>query len=440
MTPPRHSTPPGTDRAVGLRRPDPPQGDPGAKGRTTAWLHCFAGIAGDMVLGALLDAGADLDEVLGLLRRIPISGWDLRVDPVLRGGVACTRAVVSASDDVVVRTHAHIIGLVSEARLPERVRSRALAVFDALATVEGTLHRRPPGQVHFHEVGGHDAVIDVVGTAAALEILGVDDLVASPIATGTGMVRTAHGLLPNPAPAVLRLLRGIPTYGRETSVELTTPTGAAIVASLCRAFGPMPPMTIACVGFGAGARELDDLPNCTQVVIGAAEPGPPNDGGQPIVVLETNVDDATGEQLAYALNRLLDAGAHDAWVTANVMKKGRPGHTVHVLADPALVGPLRETLRQTTRTLGVRAVRAERWPVARTVSEVEVAGVTVRMKVADGRAKPEFDDLLAVARRSGLPIDEAASRAQEAWRRDHGGDAPTSSRSWATPGDDPEPA
>ena len=233
-----------------------------------AWFHCFAGIAGDMALGSLLDAGADLGEVLALLERLPLGGWALEVEPVLRGGVAASKAVVSVHDNVVVRTHAHIVGLVEEARLPDRVARRALATFSALADVEARLHRRPVDQVHFHEVGGHDTIIDVVGTAAALEVLGIDEVRASPVATGLGMVRTAHGMLPNPAPAVVALLEGVPTWGRNIAVELTTPTGAALLAALSSGFGPMPSMRVTGQGFGAGSRELDELPNCTQVVTG----------------------------------------------------------------------------------------------------------------------------------------------------------------------------
>ncbi|MGH9081688.1 MAG: nickel insertion protein, partial [Acidimicrobiales bacterium] len=192
-----------------------------------AWFHCFAGIAGDMALGSLLDAGADLAEVLALLQRLPLAGWALELQPVLRGGIAASRAVVTVQDTVVVRTHAHIVGLIEEARLPGRVAHRSLAIFAALADVEAALHRRRVDQVHFHEVGGHDSIVDIVGTAAALEVLGIDEVRASPVATGLGMVRSGHGMLPNPAPAVVALLEGVPTWGRNLPVELTTPTGAA---------------------------------------------------------------------------------------------------------------------------------------------------------------------------------------------------------------------
>ena len=375
-----------------------------------------------MALGSLIDAGADVDEIRGLLRRVPFSGWDLQTEPVLRGGIACTRAIVSATDDVVVRTHANIIELVKAAQLPARVETRALAVFAALAEVEGRLHRRPTGQVHFHEVGGHDAIVDIVGTAAALEILGIDEVKASSVATGIGVVRSAHGLLPNPAPAVVRLLEGVPTYGRELSVELTTPTGAAILAALASSFGAMPAMEIANTGFGAGTRDLDDLPNCTQVIVGRSGSWSGAASGQPVAVLEANLDDATGEQLAHALRALLEAGAHDAWITPVVMKKGRPGHTVHVLADPSLSEPLRDVLRTTTGTFGGRVLHGERWPAARTIDPVDVSGFPVRVKVGGGRAKPEFEDVVRVASETGLSIAEVSSRAEQAWRERSGTD------------------
>jgi uncharacterized protein (TIGR00299 family) protein len=387
----------------------------GGKDTTIAWFHCFAGIAGDMALGSLLDAGADFDEVLGLLERLPFHGWSLQPEPVLRAGIAATLAVVEVTDDVVVRTHAHIVGLVEEARLPPRVARRSLAAFAALAEVEGRLHRRPSAQVHFHEVGSHDTIIDVVGTAAALEVLGVDEVTSSAVATGTGTVRTSHGFLPNPSPAVVRLLEGVPTWGRDMAVELTTPTGAAILAAMATGFGPLPPMQIAASGFGAGSHELDGLPNCTQVVVGrsvaAAVPG------QPVVVLEANLDDATGETLAHAVQVLLDVGAHDAWITPIIMKKGRPGHTVSALVDPALVETVRRAMRAETGSLGVRATSQERWPATRSMDAVEVEGVAIRVKVSPGRVKVEQADAARVAARTGLPLREVVLRAEAAWRQ-----------------------
>jgi uncharacterized protein (TIGR00299 family) protein len=413
---------------------------------TLAWFHCFAGIAGDMALGSLIDAGADVDEVLTLLERLPFGGWSLDVEPVLRGGIAASRAVVSVQDHVVVRTYAHIVGLVEEARLPERVAARALATFAGLAEVEAGLHRRPVDQVHFHEVGGHDTIIDVVGTAAALEVLGVDEVRSSAVATGTGMVRAAHGLLPNPAPAVVGLLRGIPTWGRDLPVELTTPTGAALLAALASGFGPMPAMVVEAQGFGAGTRELDELPNCTQVVVGTrtgAAGGPDADAGQPVAVLEVTLDDVTGEQLAHTVGALLGAGAHDAWLSPVVMKKGRPGHVVHVLCDPADVRTLRGVLRSETGSPGVRMTMAERWPAARTVDTVVVDGQPIRVKATAARAKAEHDDVAAVARRTGRPLRDVAARAEAAWaerRTAADGAVPVGAATRGDATDDPAPS
>jgi len=425
---------PGSSGATGA------PGESGASGGLVptrrAWFHCFAGIAGDMALGSLIDAGADLPQVLALLERLPLGGWRLRAEPVLRAGIAATRAVVEASDDVVVRTHRHIVGLVEEARLPARVTRRALDTFAALAEVEGRLHRRAPDQVHFHEVGSHDTVIDVVGTAAALEVLGIDEVAASTVATGTGTIRTAHGFLPNPSPAVVQLLYGIPTWGRDIAVELTTPTGAAILAAMAGSFGPLPPMRISATGFGAGSRELDGLPNCTQVVVGEALAVAPA-GGQPVVLLETNVDDATGEVLAHAVEALLAAGAHDAWITPVHMKKGRPGHTVSVLADPALLESVRITLQAETGSLGVRGAMLERWPSARLGGTVEVEGQPVRVKVSPGRVKVEQRDAARVAGRHGIPLREVLYRAESEWRRhEDGGHRGLPAR----PPEDPAPA
>jgi len=384
--------------------------------RTIAWFHCFAGIAGDMALGSLIDAGADVDALRTLLARLALPGWELQIEETLRGGVACTRALVRGGDDVVVRTHAHIAALITEAALPERVTERALAVFRRLAEVESALHRRPVEQVHFHEVGGHDAIIDIVGTVSALELLGVDEVTASSVATGTGTVRTAHGLLPNPSPAAVRLLEGIPTYGRSTRVELTTPTGAALLAALSTSFGPMPTMVVTGSGFGGGTGEIDELPNCTQVVVGQRDERDAIGSGQPAMVLETNLDDVTGEQLGLAVSAALEAGAFDAWVSAVTMKKGRPGHVLHVLTDVAHLDSLRHVIAASTGTFGVRATPAERWPAARTIDEVTIDGKVVRMKVGSGRAKPEFDDVVSIATASGLGVHEVASRAEEAWR------------------------
>ncbi|MHB1928534.1 MAG: nickel pincer cofactor biosynthesis protein LarC [Acidimicrobiales bacterium] len=379
--------------------------------RTLAWWHCFSGIAGDMALGSLVDAGADLALVERELAALPVGGWSIEARPVQRGGLAATQVVVHVADSPVVRTHAHIVGVITEARLPDRARRRALATFARLAEVEGRLHGRPPAQVHFHEVGGTDAIVDILGTCVALEILGVDEVWASPVAQGTGMVRTSHGLLPVPAPAVVDLLAGAPTYGTDVPVELTTPTGAALLAALAEGWGPMPPMRVARIGRGAGGREIDGRPNVVEVAVGessAAGAGP----GHPVTLLETNLDDVTGEALADAVAALLAAGAHDAWVTPVVGKKGRPAHVVSAVVDPAQADALRGVLVEQTGTLGVRVQHLERWTAARDVAEVQVEGYPVRVKRSPVGLKAEHDDVLRVAALLRLPFHEVRRRAE----------------------------
>lgn len=383
-----------------------------------AWFHCFAGIAGDMALGSLIDAGADLDEVEALIRRLPVGGWEIGAETTQRTGLGATHLVVHADDDgSVVRTYSHITGLIEEARLPERVRQRAQAVFAALAEAESHLHQTPVAQIHFHEVGGLDAIIDIVGTCAALEILDIDEIESSPVAQGLGMVQSEHGMLPNPAPATLALLaaRKVPTFGRDLPVELTTPTGAALLSALASRFGPMPNMHPEAIGYGAGTKVLDGLPNLVQVVIG--ERVHSDRRGQKLVVVEANVDDATGEVLAHTVVMLLEAGAADAWITPTIAKKGRPAHIVSALVDPAMAEQVGAVLLDETGSLGVRSYTVDRWASERSFDEVDVVGFPVRIKIGPGRAKPEFDDAAKVARRTGLPVREVIARAESAWRR-----------------------
>ncbi len=402
-----------------------------------AWFNCFSGISGDMALGALLDAGADVDEVRALVDRLPVDGWTLQAEPVLRCGLAGMKVEVGATDTTVHRTAANILAMIGEATLPDRVARRALSVFEALAEVEGRLHDRPPSQVHFHEVGALDSIVDVVGTCAALEVLDVDEVWSSSVATGQGMVRSAHGLIPVPAPATVGLLAGAPTHGTDVPYELTTPTGAALLAALATGWGALPPLVVEATGYGAGDRDLEGRPNLTQVVVGTATDevvGAPG-SGQPLTRLDVNVDDATGETLAHAVAECLSAGARDAWVTPIVMKKGRPAHVVSALCDPAAVATVAGVLTAETGSLGVRAHGVERWATARTMHEVEVDGYTVAIKVSAGRAKAEPDDAARVARATGRPLREVVSLAEEAWRRSSGDDRPS-----LVPPPDSEPA
>lgn len=385
--------------------------------RRLAWFHCPSGVAGDMALGALVDAGADLDEVEAIVRKVDVAGWELEAEPVLRSGVAATRVHVRGVEhEHHHRTWRSIRGLLDEAGLPDRVHARATAAFALLARAEAAVHRTDPDDVHFHEVGAIDAIVDVVGTCAALEVLAVDDVWCSPVAVGRGRVAAAHGHLPNPAPAVLRVLEGVPVHGVDTPIELTTPTGAALMAGLAAGFGPLPDLVVTGSGYGAGTADPDGVVNATQVVLGtASSDGIGADGGQPVVVVETTVDDATGEVLAAAVPVLLAAGAADAWITPVLGKKGRPGHVVAALADVGAAPAVATALREATGSLGVRASTHTRWPATRAMATVEVDGHPVRIKVSPVRAKAEHDDVAAVAAATGRPVPEVAARAEAAW-------------------------
>ncbi len=382
--------------------------------RNVAWLHPFSGIAGDMTLGALLDAGAELSFVISTLEGLNVDGWSLTTEQVDRNGIRATRAVVDAPEQHHHRRWSDIRLLLEQASLPDRVQARALAVFEALAIAEGKVHGLPPDEVHFHEVGALDAIVDIVGSCAALESLNIDEVASGPVAVGVGSISAAHGILPNPPPAVVNLLEGIPTVSVDIDMELTTPTGAAIVKALADRVGPMPDMTINGSGYGAGTRDLVDRANVTQVVVGTSAHV---DTGteiweETVTELSTNLDDVTGEVLGHAIGQLVDAGALDAWATPIVMKKGRPAHTLSVLATPTDAPRLVDIMMSATGTLGVRTRQIERTVAARRMVTVSVDGHHIDVKVSDFRVKAEFDHVLAAAKALGLRVSEVAARAE----------------------------
>jgi uncharacterized protein (TIGR00299 family) protein len=384
--------------------------------QTIAWFNPVSGIAGDMTLGALLDAGADLDYIVEVVSALPVAGWALSREAVLRNGLAATKALVDAPEHHHHRHWSDIRDMLAAADLPDRVRDRAHRVFEALAIAEAHMHGVEPEAVHFHEVGALDAIVDIVGSCAALESLGVDIVASAPVAVGVGSITAAHGVLPNPAPAVVRLLEGIATVGVDIDLELTTPTGAAIIAALAESIGAMPTMTITASGYGAGGRDLADRPNVTQVVIGQSSPiaarTPTELEHRSLIELSTNLDDITGEVLADTIEQLLAAGALDAWITPIIMKKGRPAHTVHALVDSASQGAVRDSLFRSTGTLGVRSIMVDRHAAARTNLTVDVDGHHIDVKVGPYRAKAEHDHVTAAAAALGRPARDVATEAE----------------------------
>ncbi len=301
--------------------------------------------------------------------------------------------------------------------LDDRVRTMATDVYATLADVEAAVHGMDPDDVELHAVGALDSILDVVGVCAGLVDLGIDRIVYSPIAVGHGTVTTQHGVFPNPVPAVSRLLEraGAAVRGVDTTMELSTPTGVALLTVLGDGCGPMPPLRVTANGFGAGTADPPGRPNVVQVVVGRLDDTTSGDGdGRPCLQLEANVDDATPEVLAHSVAAILAAGAHDAWITPIVMKKGRPAHTVHALCDDGALAAVRDAIVAETGTFGVRAFTVERWPQRRRESAVDVDGHTIRVKIGDHRSKIEHDDALAAARALDRPLREIVERAERA--------------------------
>jgi uncharacterized protein (TIGR00299 family) protein len=399
---------------------DPMPGAP--SGPLAAWIDASAGVAGDMVLGALVDAGAGLGDVQSVVDAVLPSTVRLSATQVLRSGLRATKVDVSVLvEDQPHRPWADVRRLLVEAAVPERVRTRSLAVFDALAKAEARVHGVSPDDVDFHEVGAWDSIADVVGVAAALDLLGVHTVTASHVSLGSGSVEGAHGLLPVPSPATLELAAGwdVQAGGRG---ELATPTGMALVTTLAERCESLPLLRMVATGVGAGTRDLPGRPNVVRVALGArtAQPRPQEE----LWILEANIDDLDPRVWPDVLVALLEAGAADAWLAPVIMKKGRPAHTLSVLCTPVLRERLRAVVFSTTTTFGIRDHPVGRTALDRSWRTIEVGALPVRIKIAvddDGRitqATPELEDARTASRSSGVPLrrvlDEASSAASAA--------------------------
>jgi uncharacterized protein (TIGR00299 family) protein len=357
-----------------------------------------------MLLAALLDAGAELETLRSVPAALGIDGVEIDVERVERQGIGALHLRIQAPDDHDHRHYAHIRALVERADLPERARDRSLEAFRRLAEVEGGIHGVSPEDVHFHELGSLDTLVDVCGTFVLLDDLRVEHVVSSPLPFARGFVNAAHGVLPLPAPATLGLLAGASLVGVDTEAELVTPTGAAIAATVVEEWGGLPPLTLERVGYGAGTKELTDRPNVVRVVLGTAATGTTQ-----VVVLETNLDDLSPELVPDAIERCFAAGALDVWTVPAHMKKGRPGFVLTALARPEAETRIARALLEETTALGVRVSRLDRYELEREELTVEVGGRPVRVKVGllDGRVvnvAPEHDDCAAVATATGRSV------------------------------------
>jgi pyridinium-3,5-bisthiocarboxylic acid mononucleotide nickel chelatase len=396
------------------------------------YFDCFSGISGDMTLGALVDAGCAVEHLRGELRGLQVSGWELTAEKVWKNGMAATYVRVKTEDQSKHRSLGAILEILEKSELGARVRERASAIFRKLGEAEARVHDVPLEKIHFHEVGAVDAIVDIVGACIGFETLGIEKFACSALNVGGGTVKMAHGVLPVPAPATANLLQGRPTYSNGVQKELVTPTGAAIVATLCEAFGPQPAMSVGAIGYGAGTADLEGQPNVLRIMVGeavgkgeerGAQAGVPFEAqGKPVLLdeeialIEANLDDMNPQIYGYFLEKALGAGALDVYTTPVQMKKNRPGTLLTVLCRPGDTQALMSLIFAETTTFGVRTYRAQRRVLPREWVSVATDYGDVRIKVSrvNGRilhVAPEFEDCKKLAEEKDVPLQRVIAAA-----------------------------
>jgi uncharacterized protein (TIGR00299 family) protein len=377
-----------------------------------------SGASGDMVLGAVVDLGLSVEELRAELAKLPLGGYRLEASRVSRSGLVATKIDVHVEEAATAHRHLRdIVALVEASGLAADVKDRSSALFRRLAEVEAAVHGTSPDRVHFHEVGAVDSIVDIVGGVIALRWLGADRFASSPLNVGSGTVTMAHGTFPVPPPATARLVTGVPVYGTGEG-ELLTPTGALLITAHATEYGPLPAMTIEATGHGAGSRETEGRPNVLRLITGREAR---DASGERVLVLETEIDDAAPQLLGPLVERLLEAGALDAFLTPVQMKKGRPGILVSVIAPPAGREAIEELLFRETTTLGVRRQEWDRTALERETATVETAYGPIRVKIgrrggAVYNAWPEFEDCQRAAAERKVPVKEVLAEALASWR------------------------
>ncbi|MGW8222849.1 MAG: nickel pincer cofactor biosynthesis protein LarC [Syntrophobacteria bacterium] len=385
-----------------------------------AYFDCFSGISGDMILGALIDLGLDPETLIKHLSKLKLSGYEIEVLKEQRGPITGTRVNIKVDEkEQPPRSSDEIRELIGKSKLPDRVKKNSLAVLQRLATVEGNLHQEPPEHVHFHEVGAVDSIVDMVGACIGLDALGIDRVVASPLPLGRGFVQCQHGLLPLPAPATLALLESVPVYDSGQERELVTPTGAAILTTLCSEYGGFPTMSIEKVGYGVGHHPESHPPNLLRLVLGQATTAVIKER---LLLFETSIDDMNPEFYGHLMERLLEAGALDVNILPAQMKKNRPGQLLRVLVSEGLRDTVLQILFQETTSLGVRIQEVDRYSLPRRTIHVQTSYGQLPVKVAtnpqgDFTVAPEYDGCQRAALRHKVPLrlvyEEAMYRARE---------------------------
>jgi len=385
----------------------------------TLYLDCFSGASGDMLLGALLDAGADATRLRTVLARLPLDGYELDIQKVKEVSIAATRALVHV-DDSVAQPERHlsdVTAVIKDAGLPAAVESRAIDVFTRLAEAEAEIHRTSSAKIHFHEVGAVDSIVDVVGTVIAVDLLDIERVVCSPVHLGSGEVECAHGTLPVPAPATLAMLRGVPVYSRGIPAELVTPTGAALVTTLADEFGPIPSLEPISVGYGAGSRDIDGRANVLRAVVGEATDVARID--ELMAVVETNIDDMNPQWYEPLMEKLFAAGARDVFMAPAYGKKHRPGTVLTVLCPEETVPEIGRIVFRETTTFGLRYRVDRRMVLDREQRRVSTPWGEVSVKIGTFAGEtlsvsPEYDDCRRVADAGGVAVKhvyEAATAA-----------------------------
>src|SRR5438094_7301015 len=385
-----------------------------------AYFDCFSGISGDMTLGALVDAGCDVEHLRSELGGLQVPGWELCAEKVWKNGMAATYVMVNTEDRTKHRSLSAILEIFDKSQLSENVKRKSAAIFRELGVAEASVHDVAIEKIHFHEVGAVDAIVDIVGACIGFDALGIEKFACSPLNVGGGTAKMAHGILPVPAPATAKLLQGKPTFSNGVQRELVTPTGAAIVSTLCDTFGPQPQMTVSSIGYGAGSIDLEGQPNVVRIMIGEAADKVIAGFDEEICVIEANLDDMNPQIYGYFLEKALAAGALDVYTTPVQMKKNRPGTLLTLLCKPQDTNSLMSLVFAETTTFGARTYRAQRRTLPRESVSVHTQFGDVRVKLSrlNGRilhVAPEFDDCRKLAVEKNVPLQRVFNEAMRSY-------------------------
>ena len=384
------------------------------------YFDCFSGVSGNMILGAMVDAGIDIKALKKELKKLDLHSYSLKVSKVKRKGIKGTKV------DVIVdkKKHLHhthykdIKRLIERSKLPEKIKEDSLSIFKNIAEAEAKIHRTSVDNVHFHEVGAVDSIVDVVGTSICISLLNPDTILSSPINTGKGMVKTEHGLLPVPAPATTEMLKGFPSYSSDIEFELATPTGVGIITAMAKASNTIPVMKTNVIGYGAGSKDFSDSPNLLRIMIGEGYSPSEQDS---ITVIESNIDDMNPQFYDHIMNRIFDAGALDVFLTPIIMKKNRPAVKITLLSDNDNVNKLADILLKETTSFGLRMYKTERIKLEKEIKTVKTEYGSTKVKIGKKNGKiiniaPEYEDCKRIANERGISIREVYEKVKSATR------------------------